>query len=93
MLILASVVLAALTYRFIENPVRHSRFLAARRWASVIVGVCLIGATLTVTTVGAQRAPGHLFCGHRAGDHRIDLPVTVAERRRSLAVDVRPWVC
>ena len=60
-LILASVVLAALTYRFIENPVRHSRFLAARRWASVIVGVCLIGATLTVTTVELNGHPGVSF--------------------------------
>ena len=57
-LILASVVLAALTYRFIENPVRHSRFLAARRWASVIVGVCLIAATLTVATVELNGHPG-----------------------------------
>ena len=56
-LILGSVVLAALTYRFIENPVRHSGFLAARRWASLIVGVCLIAATLTVATVELNGHP------------------------------------
>ncbi len=58
LLILGSVVLAALTYRFIENPVRHSGFLAARRWASLIVGLCLITATLTVATVELNGHPG-----------------------------------
>ena len=57
MLILASVVLAALTYQFIENPVRHSRFLVSRRWASLIMGLCLIAATLTVATVELNRHP------------------------------------
>jgi peptidoglycan/LPS O-acetylase OafA/YrhL len=58
LLILGSVVLAALTYRFVENPVRHSGFLAARRWASLILGVCLVAATLTVATVELDQHPG-----------------------------------
>ena len=58
LLILASVVLATLTYRFIENPVRHSRFLVSRRWASVVLGVCLVAATLTVATVELNQHPG-----------------------------------
>jgi len=57
LLLLASVVLAALTYRFIENPVRHSRFLVSRRWASLTLGVCLIAATLTVATVELNQHP------------------------------------
>jgi peptidoglycan/LPS O-acetylase OafA/YrhL len=57
MLVLVSVVLAALTYQFIENPVRHSRFLVSRRWASLIMGLCLIASTLTVATVELNRHP------------------------------------
>ena len=57
LLLLGSVVLAALTYRIIENPVRHSRFLAARRWASLVLGLCLVAATLTVATVELNGHP------------------------------------
>ena len=63
LLILGSVVLAALTYRFIENPVRHSGFLAARRWASLILGICLVAATLTVATVELNGHPTVNFRG------------------------------
>ncbi len=46
---------AAATYWFLENPVRHSKFLISRRWASIIVGLCLIGATVGVTTYERHR--------------------------------------
>ena len=55
LLLLLSGVLATLTYRFIENPVRHARFLAQRRWASLIMGLCLIVTTLAVTTYEERR--------------------------------------
>jgi hypothetical protein len=42
--------LATLTYYFFENPFRHSRYLGRRAWASLVVGLCLIAATLVVTT-------------------------------------------
>ncbi len=48
--LLVATVAAAVTYWFLENPVCHSRFLIGRRWASIIVGLCLIGATVGVTT-------------------------------------------
>jgi peptidoglycan/LPS O-acetylase OafA/YrhL len=54
-LLLVATVAATLTYRLIENPVRHSRVLIQRRWASVVMGLCLIGATLAVTTYEEQR--------------------------------------
>jgi peptidoglycan/LPS O-acetylase OafA/YrhL len=54
-LILIATGVAALTYRLLENPVRHARFLLQRRWASVLMGLCLIGATLVVTTYEEQR--------------------------------------
>jgi peptidoglycan/LPS O-acetylase OafA/YrhL len=54
-LLLVATLAAALTYRLIENPVRHSTALIQRRWASVLMGLCLIGATLAVTTYEKQR--------------------------------------
>jgi peptidoglycan/LPS O-acetylase OafA/YrhL len=54
-LLLVAGVLATLTYYFFENPIRHSRFLARRRWASLVMGLCLIAATLVVTTYEQHR--------------------------------------
>jgi peptidoglycan/LPS O-acetylase OafA/YrhL len=54
-LLLVATLVAIVTYRLIENPVRHSRLLIQRRWASLIMGLCLIGATLVVTTYEEQR--------------------------------------
>ena len=55
MLLLGAGVLATLTYYFFENPFRHSRYLARRRWASLLMGLCLIAATLAVTTYEENR--------------------------------------
>ena len=55
MWLLVATAVAAGTYWFLENPVRHSKFLMGRRWASIVVGLCLIGATLGVTTYERQR--------------------------------------
>ena len=54
LLVLAGL-LATVTYRFIENPVRHAKFLVRRKWASLIMGLCLIVATLAVTTYEQRR--------------------------------------
>ena len=51
MLLLLAGVLATLTYYFFENPIRHNRSLAARRWASLLFGGCLIASTVIFTTV------------------------------------------
>jgi peptidoglycan/LPS O-acetylase OafA/YrhL len=58
LLLVGAGILASLTYRFIENPVRHAKFLASRRWASLALGVFLIAASLTVATVELNRHPG-----------------------------------
>jgi peptidoglycan/LPS O-acetylase OafA/YrhL len=55
LLLLAAGVVATLTYYFFENPIRHSRFLAQRRWASLVMGLCLVAATLAVTTYQQHR--------------------------------------
>ena len=48
---LLSVVLAVITYRLLENPIRHSRYFIARRWVSLALGGCLIISTFAVATV------------------------------------------
>jgi SGNH domain (fused to AT3 domains)/Bacterial Ig domain len=50
-LLLVATLAATVTYRLIENPIRHSRSLVARRWASLSLGGCLIASTLVCTTV------------------------------------------
>jgi peptidoglycan/LPS O-acetylase OafA/YrhL len=53
--LLVATVLAVITYRVLENPVRHSQFLRRRRWASIVMGGCVIAATLEVTTYQQHR--------------------------------------
>ncbi len=57
--------LAIITYLVLENPIRRSRLLITRRWASLALGACLIASSLTVATVeihlhdtGALATPG-----------------------------------
>jgi peptidoglycan/LPS O-acetylase OafA/YrhL len=54
-LLLIAGVLATLTYYFFENPLRHAKFLVRRKWASLLMGLCLIIATLAVTTYEERR--------------------------------------
>ena len=53
--LLVATAAAAVTYWILENPIRHSKFLIGRRPASIVLGICLIGATLAVTTYERQR--------------------------------------
>jgi peptidoglycan/LPS O-acetylase OafA/YrhL len=46
---------AIITYRLVENPIRHSGFLITRAWVSIALGLCLIGATVVVTTIERNR--------------------------------------
>ena len=62
---LVSVVLAVITYRVLENPIRRNRYLFAKRWASLTLGGCPIVSSFTVATVelhihgsGTPGAPG-----------------------------------
>ena len=58
LLLVGAGILATLTYRFIENPVRHAKFLVRRKWANLALGLFLIAASLTVATVELNRHPG-----------------------------------
>jgi hypothetical protein len=55
LLLLGAGVVATLTYYFFENPLRRSKFLGRRRWASIVMGLCLVAATIAVTTIEARR--------------------------------------
>ena len=52
--VLVSLVLAAATYALVESPIRHNGYLLARRWASLLLGGCLILTGLAVSTVEIQ---------------------------------------
>jgi peptidoglycan/LPS O-acetylase OafA/YrhL len=45
-LLALSVVLSALSYRLVENPIRHSKMLASRTWLALLFGLVLIGGTV-----------------------------------------------
>ncbi len=49
--ILASLVLAALTYAIVENPIRHSKWVAASWRRGILVGVVIVVAVLLVATL------------------------------------------
>jgi peptidoglycan/LPS O-acetylase OafA/YrhL len=48
--VLVSLVLSIATYLLIENPIRRSKFLGSRRWASLLMGACLVASGLVVST-------------------------------------------
>ncbi len=58
--LVVSLGLSIATYRLVENPIRRSPSLVGRRWASVVLGGCLILASLTLATaeIHIHRAPG-----------------------------------
>ena len=50
LLLLIAAAVATATYCVLENPVRRAKALVGRPLASVVLGLCLVGATLVVTT-------------------------------------------
>jgi peptidoglycan/LPS O-acetylase OafA/YrhL len=56
--LLVALLAAVLTYRFVENPIRHLKFALRHRWASVGLGIGLIAITLSVLTVQLQAHAG-----------------------------------
>ena len=47
----ASLALAAVTYAVIENPIRHSKWIARNWWKGILLGVVIIGIVLLVATL------------------------------------------
>ena len=88
LLLVLSGLLATATYRFFENPVRHAKFLLRRKWASLIMGLCLIAATLAVTTYEQRRptvALGALAQATTGSICRSPSPSDVARLRSTYA--------
>jgi len=54
-LLLFAGVLATLTYKYFENPMRHAAFLTRRKWGSIALGLSLVALTLAVTTYEGGR--------------------------------------
>ena len=47
----ASLVLAVVTYAVVENPIRHSKWIARNWWNGILLGVVIIGIVLLVATL------------------------------------------
>lgn len=47
----ASLALAAVTYVLIENPIRHSKWIARHWWKGILLGLVIIGIVLLVATL------------------------------------------
>ena len=52
-----AVVAAAVLHAAVENPIRHSRWLASRRWASVGTAVLISGAALVAIAIERHAHP------------------------------------
>jgi hypothetical protein len=79
LLVLIALVLAVGTYLVVENPVRHSRFLAARRGLSVALGCGLIIVTLFVTTAEIDHSPETLSGGIVSAASGVLCPINKTE--------------
>jgi hypothetical protein len=44
-------VLAGATYALIENPIRHSKWIAKDWWKGILLGLVIIGIVLLVATL------------------------------------------
>ena len=56
--VLVALIASVITYRLIENPVRHSKRLRRIRWGSVGLGVGLVALTLAAITIESHLAWG-----------------------------------
>jgi hypothetical protein len=76
---------SVLTYRLIENPIRHARVIAQSRLASIGLGAVLIGVTLIVATVaidthGTSEATG-------ASSNPETIPILSAQQVHQLVAE------
>ncbi|HTZ07938.1 MAG TPA: acyltransferase family protein [Acidimicrobiales bacterium] len=94
--ITVAVVLAALTYRLVEDPIRRAAVLRRVRWSAVGLGAALVVVTVAVVTVVAQLVPADATQG--VGSRRgLDTPlatirhlVATSSRIRTVPADLIP---
>ncbi len=82
--LLVSVAAAYVTYRLVENPIRHAALWSGRRWLPLAAGAALIATSLVVATVGlaVQPTPSSSSAG------RAVVPLTPAELKHEVAAAV-----
>ncbi len=61
---LVALAAAALTYRYVENPIRHANVFRRVVWASLIVGVVLVVVTAGIVTAQSQLVGSDLESAH-----------------------------
>jgi peptidoglycan/LPS O-acetylase OafA/YrhL len=85
--LVVSVAAAAVTYRLVENPVRHARRLARSRGLTLVLGAALVGLSLLVATVAlATSSPGEGPGGPSTGTGTRPIPsYTPQQVRRMVA--------
>ena len=71
--LLLAVVAAVATSAIVENPVRHARTLARRRWFAISLGIALIATSLVVATVALDTS-GPASAGSTASHNDVALP-------------------
>jgi peptidoglycan/LPS O-acetylase OafA/YrhL len=92
--LLVALAASVATFTLIENPARHARFLTARRWVPVALGLALIAASLGVVTIqlnahqvsGSQVVPG----AGGSSSTGVEKLVREAPRINSLPSDLVP---
>jgi len=86
-LVAVSLVLAWATFRFLEDPVRHLRALASRRWASAALGLALVGVGVFASaTIADASATSDLNIDVAAGNRcPTPSPALVSSLRQSVA--------
>jgi peptidoglycan/LPS O-acetylase OafA/YrhL len=74
--LLGAVAVAALTFRLVENPVRHSAWLAASARRGLVMGGSLIAVAATAAIIVVETTPSLIGTGTAAASVVITTPVT-----------------
>ena len=93
--VLGSLALAALTYRFVENPVREHAGLRARPTLTVLAGLLLVGATVGIALASRHVAGGTFGVGAagKAEQAARDRPRLYDDRCFASALEIEPPEC
>ena len=95
--LLVALLAAVITYRFVENPIRHFKFALRHRWVSVGLGIGLVAVTLSVVTVQIRVHAGTEFAAaapegvvSAASGDQVDQLVASSVRVRTIPPEFRP---
>jgi peptidoglycan/LPS O-acetylase OafA/YrhL len=74
--VLGSILVAAVAQHFLEDPVRHSKWLAAKAWRGLTLGAGFIGIGIAASLVAVAAAPGLIGSGAAAAPVTLAAPTT-----------------